>query len=73
MGKKAYASIREYLQKTHQTARELAEKVGVSEAYVLMLKAGKRRPSPELAKKLEAVTGIPFRKLLLPSEKNSIS
>jgi hypothetical protein len=30
-----------------------------------MLKRGERRPTPVLAQKIEALTGIPFRALLL--------
>jgi transcriptional regulator with XRE-family HTH domain len=62
-------SITEYLEKTGAKESELAEKVGVSQPHLNMIKKGMRRPSPELAQKIEEITGIPFRKLLLPDTK----
>ena len=58
-------TIREYLRRSGRTERQLARLLGVSQPYVNMLKNGRRRPRPELAERIEAVTGIPFRKLLL--------
>lgn len=61
-----HESIEEYLTQNKMSEAELAEKIGVTQAYVNMMKKGERRPSPELAQKIEAVTGIPFKNLLLP-------
>jgi HTH-type transcriptional regulator / antitoxin HigA len=63
-----YQSIQEYLEKTGTTEKEFAEKIGVSQPFVSLLKNGTRRPNPELAEKIEAITGIPFRKLLLKKD-----
>jgi transcriptional regulator with XRE-family HTH domain len=60
-----YQSIQEYLEQTGKTEKELADLIGVSQAFVNMMKRGEKRPSPELAQKIEAATGIPFKKLLL--------
>jgi len=54
-----------YLKHTKTTAKQLAERLGISDSYMSMLRLGKRRPSPQLAQKIEAVTGIPFKTLLL--------
>ena len=50
--------------------RRLAEKVNVSYSYLTMIRAGIRRPGPELAKKIEeATSGIITRfSLLYPDE-----
>lgn len=66
-----HESIEEYLTSHNMSEAELAEKIGVTQAYVNMLKNGERRPSPELAQKIEAATGIPFRNLLLPGEESA--
>ena len=60
-----YENLKEYMENTKVTEKEIAEKLGVSTSYVNLIKNGERRPSPELAEKIEALTGIPFRKLLL--------
>jgi transcriptional regulator with XRE-family HTH domain len=60
-----YGSIREYLKKTGTTEKEFAEKIGVSQPFVNLIKRGERRPTPEIAQKIEEITGIPFKKLLL--------
>ena len=36
-----------------------------------MLRSGQRRPSPELAQRIEAATGIPFKKLLFKDGKTA--
>jgi len=36
-----------------------------------MLRSGRRRPSPDLAQKIETVTGIPLKKLLLKKGKTA--
>lgn len=63
-----HESIREYLEHTGTSERELARRLGVSVSHLNMIKHGDRRPSPELAQKIETLTGIPFRKLLLSKE-----
>ena len=66
-----YKNIRDYLEKTGKTESELAQLACISQAHVNMLKNGSRRPTPELAARLEAITGIPLRTLLLKSGKRS--
>ncbi len=58
-------TISAYLDKTRKTEVELAATLGISQAHLNEIKHGKKRPSPELALKIEKVTGIPFRALLL--------
>jgi HTH-type transcriptional regulator / antitoxin HigA len=63
-----HETISEYLENTGATERELAGKLGISASHLNMIKKGTRRPSPELAQKIETLTGIPFRKLLLNND-----
>jgi transcriptional regulator with XRE-family HTH domain len=60
-----HRTIDGYLKHTKTTGKQLADTLGISDSYMSMLRLGQRRPSPELAQKIEAVTGIPFKKLLL--------
>ncbi len=59
-----HKTINEYLMHKHMTPKQLAAKLGISESYMSMLRSGRRRPSPELARKIEALTGIPLKNLL---------
>ena len=67
-----HENLKEYLEHTGISEKDLAGKLGVSNAYVSMLKRGQRRPSARLAQKIEALTGIPFRRLLLGNEATKI-
>ncbi len=67
-----YKSIRDYLKRTGKTESELAELARISQAHVNMIKNGSRRPTPEVAARLEAITGIPLRTLLLKCEKKPV-
>ena len=60
-----FKTIRDYLKRSGKTEKQLARLLGVSQPYVNMLKNGRRRPGPDLAERIEAVTGIPFRSLLI--------
>lgn len=64
-------SISGYLKHTKTTGKQLADSLRISEAYMSMLRSGQRRPSPELAQRIEAATGIPFKKLLLKDGKTA--
>lgn len=44
--------------------QQFAEAHGISESYLSLLLDRKRRPSPQLAAKLESSTRIPFRELV---------
>lgn len=48
--------IRKWRKKSKTTQEQLAELVGSSKSYVSQIESGIRRPSPELAKRIEAVT-----------------
>jgi transcriptional regulator with XRE-family HTH domain len=65
-----YKTIRDYLSDKHLSPKQLAARLDISESYMSMLRLGRRRPSPDLAQKIEAITGVPFKKLLL-KEKTS--
>jgi transcriptional regulator with XRE-family HTH domain len=62
-----YKSIQQYLRISGKTEREFAEMLGISQPFVNELKKGGKRPSPALAFKIEALTGIPFRNLYADS------
>jgi transcriptional regulator with XRE-family HTH domain len=57
--------IDQYMIYNRLNSKQLAHKLGISESYMCMLRSGWRRPSPDLAQKIEILTGIPFKKLLL--------
>ncbi len=67
--KSNYRTIRDYLEKTGKTESELAQLACISQAHVNMIKNGSRRPTPEVAARLEAITGVPLRTLLLKVQK----
>lgn len=62
--KRAYNSIDAYLQGTETTQQELADKLGISQGALSMIKAGQRIPRPKLALRIHALTGIPLATLL---------
>jgi transcriptional regulator with XRE-family HTH domain len=64
-----YKTINDYLINKHLSPKQLAAKLDISESYTSMLRLGRRRPSPDLAQKIEAVTGVPFKRLLLKKGK----
>ena len=64
-----YKPVNDYLINKHMSPKQLAAKLGISESYMSMLRLGRRRPSPDLAQKIEAVTGVPFERLLLKKGK----
>lgn len=59
---------RDYLLDNEISQRWLAANVGISTAHMCAIVKGKRHPSPKLAAKIEKITGIPLRRLLLPDE-----
>jgi transcriptional regulator with XRE-family HTH domain len=67
-----HESLKEYLEHKGMAEKEFAKKLGVSIAYISLLRRGLRRPSAKLARKIEVMTGIPFRRLLLPDEKGKV-
>ncbi len=60
-----YKHIDDDLNKNNISPKQLAATLGISESYMCMLRLGKRRPGPKLALRMEAETGVPFKKLLL--------
>lgn len=63
-----YENLKQYLEDKQISRRRLAKQLGISSSYMAMLVNGERRPSPELAARIERLTGIPFRVLLLTEE-----
>ncbi len=66
-----YKNNSDYLKGSGKTEAELAQLACISQAHVNMIKNGSRRPTPEVAARLEAITGVPLRTLLLKVEKKS--
>ena len=54
--------IKERREQRSLTQKELADKSGVSESYLSLIESGKRRPSPEAAKRIAAVLGFDWVK-----------
>lgn len=61
-----YTSIKEYLERTKKTETQMASELGIAQSFLNEIKNCKKRPSPDLALKIEALTGIPLRCLLFP-------
>ena len=59
-----YQSLNEYFAEARGNQLALARKLGCDQSTLSLLAIGKRRPSPKLAAKIEAITGIPLRTLL---------
>jgi len=57
-------NISEYLKRSGMRQKELAAAVGVQQSMISMIRHGKSHPSPRLAARIEAITGIPLRTLL---------
>ena len=63
-----YTNISEYFGEGRGNQICLARKIGCSQTTLSSIATGRRRPSPKLAAKIEKITGIPLRRLLLPDE-----
>jgi transcriptional regulator with XRE-family HTH domain len=59
--------LEEFMRRTNMTDTEMAGKLGVSQPYVGRLRSGERRPSLNLAVRLEAVTAIPAAEFARPT------
>jgi DNA-binding transcriptional regulator YdaS (Cro superfamily) len=61
-------SLEAYFQTRQMTKAELARRCDISPEYVTQLSQGLRRPSPDLAAKISAVTGgqVSVKDLLYP-------
>jgi transcriptional regulator with XRE-family HTH domain len=50
--------------------RKIANKLGITDIYLVRLLSLKATPSPKLAKKIHDLTNIPILDLLYPNENN---
>jgi transcriptional regulator with XRE-family HTH domain len=57
-------SLTDWLRETERQQTDLADELGISRAYLSQIIAGLRRPSPEVAARIDAVTGVDARTLL---------
>ena len=62
MGASAFESLADYMREMKVSDETLAARLKVSRPYVTRLRQRKRRPSLELAIRLEKMTGIPAAK-----------
>lgn len=62
--------LKEYLKNNETTMAKFASAVGVTQPCISLISNGRRRPEPELARKIEKATNgaVTFRELLLPDE-----
>jgi hypothetical protein len=56
-----HKDIDQYMVYNHFSSNQLSHKLEIAESYICMLRSGLRRPSPDLAQKIETETGIPFK------------
>lgn len=63
--KQRYRTLNDYFEQTGETHQSLADALGVTAAYVSMLRSGKRQPGLKLALRIHDLTGVPMEALLL--------
>ncbi|MEN8236160.1 MAG: helix-turn-helix domain-containing protein [Pseudomonadota bacterium] len=63
-------NLREWLFRERKTVTELAKKIVVSRTHLNLVSTGKKRPSPDLAKKIEEATNgkVTRDELLFPED-----
>ena len=57
----AREQLSRYLERSHQTQRELARSLRITEAFLSQIMNGHRTPALPTAATIERVTGIPMR------------
>jgi DNA-binding transcriptional regulator YdaS (Cro superfamily) len=62
--------LKQYLKKYPVKKSELAKKAGISPAFITYIGQGKKRPSPQVAEKIEKATNgmVTRMELLYPKE-----
>lgn len=58
-------TLKEWRRKHKKTLAAVAEAAGTSDATISRVEQGKQRPTPDLAKRLSKVTGIPAAKFVM--------
>ena len=68
--KKRHIQLRQWQEDNSVNNFELADMLGCSQSYISHIYAGRRRPSPEIAKKIEIVTNgqVKVLEMLFPDE-----
>ena len=60
-----HTSLRTFMKAHKLTELQMATRLGISQPHMNRLKGERQRPSPELAARIERLTGIPFKRLVL--------
>ena len=66
--KPRYRDLNEFFDKQQRTQQWLADQLGVDRSYVSLIASGKRQPTLGLALRIEALTGVPLKSLLLTEQ-----
>jgi len=61
-------TLKEYFEKSKKSQVELAQEIGVSQTLISLVKNGRMRPGPDVAKKISEKTGISVMRLLFPKQ-----
>jgi transcriptional regulator with XRE-family HTH domain len=69
--KKSFASLDAYLEGTKRTQQDLAALLDITQSALSMIMNGHRLPSPDLALRIHAETGVPLETLLRRQERAS--
>jgi len=64
-------TLKRYMTEHKIRTKDLAEKVDVAEAYISLIRHGRRRPSPDVAKRISDAIGINVLDLLYPETETS--
>lgn len=65
-----YETLSQYMEATGEKQQDFADKIGISQPHLNQIISGNKRPSPEVAARIEKLTGVSFRSLLLPGEEH---
>ena len=64
MRRKIFKDLDTYLRETGTTQRELADRLGVTQTCISLIRNGKRTPRPRLARAIAAEAHIPLESLM---------
>jgi len=64
-------TLKEYFERSGKRQIKLAQKIGVPQALISLVKNGRLRPGVDVAKKISDQTGISVMRLLFPAKETA--
>lgn len=59
-----YRTLNDYFEQTGETQHAFAARLGVTPAYISMLRAGQREPTLRMALRIHELTGVPVEAMV---------